>query len=554
MRGAGPLLLAAAVCAATAMLVWQGYRATEQSKRSVRLLLEGRAAEQLSLLRAGLVQDMKGAHATVLVPLTPGQLVLDPPYDLADAFARAFARFPYPESFFAWKDTSDGAGLAYLFNRVDRPPAWHEATRLLGPYPVDVVRDPSAIHGLVNEARRQAGFDHPFAVFETEVGGVPYQVVVNLLYRGDDRNTLFGLVGFTVNLDWVRRVYFQELIPEIARIGADPLEVSLQIFDESGQVVTSTQPEDPNIAMTERSFPLVFVDRTLLGNSDAERLPIRMWTARAGTARHSQLAALTTSTKITFALISLAAVVALIGVLVTARGVRAAAKLATMKSDFVSSVTHELKTPLALIRLVADTLVQGRYDSSEAIRDYASILAQGSRNLTRLIDNLLTYSRLSKVGDAFTFEPADVSELVENALVRFQPMLTERQFTVDLDLPPDLPEVLADRPSLLQVLDNLFDNAIKFSPGRRVLRIQARAVDTVVTLSVYDAGIGIPPEEVDRVCEKFFRGHGVKIAGSGLGLAIVRQIVEAHGGHVTINSTFGMGTQVQVILPAVRAS
>ena len=88
MRGAGPLLLAAAVCAATAMLVWQGYRATEQSKRSVRLLLEGRAAEQLSLLRAGLVEDMKGAHATVLVPLTPGQLVLDPPYD--------FSRTPSP--------------------------------------------------------------------------------------------------------------------------------------------------------------------------------------------------------------------------------------------------------------------------------------------------------------------------------------------------------------------------------------------------------------------------------------------------------------------------
>ena len=87
-------------------------------------------------------------------------------------------------------------------------------------------------------------------------------------------------------------------------------------------------------------------------------------------------------------------------------------------------------------------------------------------------------------------------------------MLTERQFTVDLDLPPDLPEVLADRPSLLQVLDNLFDNAIKFSPGRRVLRIQARAVDTVVTLSVYDAGIGIPPEEVDLVCRSCFAATG----------------------------------------------
>ena len=254
-----------------------------------------------------------------------------------------------------------------------------------------MVRDPSAIHGLVNEARRQAGFDHPFAVFETEVGGVPYQVVVNLLYRGDDRNTLFGLVGFTVNLDWVRRVFFQELIPEIARIGADPLEVWLQIFDESGQVVTSTQPEDPNIAMTERSFPLVFVDRTLLGNSDAERLPIRMWTAHAGTGPPQPVGSSDHLDED-----HLRAYLARRGRRAywcarhrSGRPCRPTPSSATMKSDFVSSVTHELKTPLALIRLVADTLVQGRLDSSEAIRDYASILAQGSRNLTGLIDNLL---------------------------------------------------------------------------------------------------------------------------------------------------------------------
>ena len=111
---------------------------------------------------------------------------------------------------------------------------------------------------------------------------------------------------------------------------------------------------------------------------------------------------------VTFALISLAATAALIGLFVTARGIRMAAKLATLKSDFVSSVTHELKTPLSAIRLVADTLVQGRYESQESIRDYAGILAQGTRNMTRLIENLLTYSRLSDVGHAYAFERTDL--------------------------------------------------------------------------------------------------------------------------------------------------
>ncbi len=549
-----PWTLIAAVCAATAALVWQGYTATEQSKRSVRLLLEGRAAEQLALVRAGVVQDMRGAHASVLVPLTHGQLVLEPPYDLAEAFARGFARFPYPESFFVWKNTGGADGLAYLFNRVDRRPPWHEATRLQGPYPVDVVREPPGIRALVDLARRQADYDHPFAIFETDVAGVPYQVVVNLLYRGDDEQTLFGLVGFTVNLAWVRQAYFQELIPEIARVAGDPHEMSFTIFDESRQVVTSTQREDPNIPPTERSFPLIFVDRTLIDNLQAERLPIRMWTVRAATARQSQLAAVTVSTNVTFALISLAATAALIGLFVTARGIRMAAKLATLKSDFVSSVTHELKTPLSAIRLVADTLVQGRYESQESIRDYAGILAQGTRNMTRLIENLLTYSRLSDVGHAFAFERTDLSELVDDALTHFHPLLTEHHFTVDLELSPDLPEVLADRASLLQAIDNLIDNAIKYSCERRVLRIQARAVDSVVTLVVSDRGTGIRSEELDRVCEKFFRGQGVKSSGSGLGLAIVRHVVEAHGGRMTINSVLGMGTQVELSLPTARAS
>jgi signal transduction histidine kinase len=554
LRTLGPWTLIAAVCAATAALVWQGYVATEQSKRSVRLLLEGRAAEQLALVRAGVVQDMRGAHASVLVPLTHGQLVLEPPYDLAEAFARGFARFPYPESFFVWKNTGGADGLAYLFNRVDRRPPWHEATRLPGPYPVDVVREPPAIRALVNEARRQADYDHPFATFETDFAGVPYQVVVNLLYRGDDEQTLFGLVGFTVNLAWVRQVYFQELIPEIARVIGDPHEMSFTIFDESRQVVTSTQREDPNIPSTERSFPLIFVDRTLIDNLQAERLPIRTWTVRAATARQSQLAAVTVSTNVTFALISLAATAALIGLFVTARGIRMAAKLATLKSDFVSSVTHELKTPLSAIRLVADTLVHERYDSLESIRDYAGILAQGTRNMTRLIENLLTYSRLSDVGHAFAFERTDLSELVEDALTHFHPLLTEHHFTVDLELSPDLPEVLADRASLLQAIDNLIDNAIKYSCERRVLRIQARAVDSVVTLVVSDRGTGIRSEELDRVCEKFFRGQGVKSSGSGLGLAIVRHVVEAHGGRLTINSVLGMGTQVELSLKTARAS
>src|SRR5688500_11963815 len=129
VRSNRAVALAGGLCVATAMLVWLGYQATQAAGQSARLLLERRIAEQLALLSVGLAQDMRGAHATVLIPVTPSQLMLDPPYDLAEAFARGFARFPYPEFFFTWRWSTEAA-TTHLFTRADRRPAWHTLDRL----------------------------------------------------------------------------------------------------------------------------------------------------------------------------------------------------------------------------------------------------------------------------------------------------------------------------------------------------------------------------------------------------------------------------------------
>ncbi|MGH9345782.1 MAG: sensor histidine kinase [Vicinamibacterales bacterium] len=541
--------LAWCVCVTTLLLACLGYRATSQSQQRARQLLERRAAEQFALLWAGLSQDMRGAQEAVLSTVTRRQLTTEPPYDLAEVFARGFARFPYPESFFAWRRAADGREVTYTFTRAHQPPPWLARQAVAGPYPVAVVRNSAGLRDLMAQARLKARANRPAAAFETRLAGTPYQVVVRFLYDGDDSredgDKLAGLVGFLVNLDWVRRAYFHELSAQISRIGGDPADVSLSVVDDGGAVITETRLARRDIPTFSRTFPLWFANQALLRHVSRDER-VRYWTASAAAAQDSRLAATTLETSATVVLLSLAAAAGVIGLLVTARGARAASELAVMKADFVSSVTHELKTPLAVIQLIGDTLCQGRYDSPETVRHYAQLLSHESRNFTRLIDNLLTYARLSDRSDAYLFVPIQVGELIEDAVERFQMLLYERQFTVTVTVPEDLPAVRADRSALLQVLDNLIDNAVKYSDARRVLTVDARPEADRVIVTVSDAGIGIPHDEIERVCEKFFRGRGVRVGGGGLGLAITRRIIEAHRGSLRIDSAPDVGTRVHV--------
>src|SRR5262245_23267356 len=553
----GSLVLAVALCLATITVVWFGYRATREAKRNAAILLDQRAAEQLALLWAGLTQDMKGAYATVLAPITPAQLAREPPYDLADAFARGFARFPYPESFFAWKASGGEAGRTYVFTRTDRPPPWYSRTGVSGLYPVEVVVEAEPLRHVVAQARQAAIRQPPFTVFQTDIAGHPYQVVVNLFYDIEKPDTLAGMVGFTVNLDWVRGVYFNDLLRQLARIGGGADDIALEIVDAAGRPVASNSvvaSSGSGRASAQRRFQLAFFDRSLLAFLPPDSAPVRMWTARARGISGSPLEASGIANDRAFGLMAVAAVAAIVGLIVTVRGIRVAAELAAMKSDFVSGVTHELKTPLAGIQLVADTLVRRRFESSDKIHHYAKLLSREAKNLTRLIDNLLAYSRLNDVRHAYRFEPVEVSDLVTDTLEIFEAVLVEQNFAVHVDLPAELPPVRADRSAVVLALTNVVDNAVKYADDTRVVRIGAEVDGPYVALSVTDSGIGIPEGEIDRACDKFFRGRNATGSGSGLGLAIVRQIVDAHGGSLRIHSRIGEGTRIELAFPRATKS
>src|SRR5436190_17203799 len=164
-------------------------------------------------------------------------------------------QFPYPESFFVWNSSS-----ACLFNRTDRPPKSEDAETTASPFPVTIIRNSPIAHRMSTVARDSMSPEAPFALFETIIAGSPYQVVTRLFY-GPTKQVV-GVVGFTVNLDWIRSGYFPEVTGQIERIGghANSTALSLSIVDEGGKMVTQTRPPSGAGPMRERQFVLAFFD------------------------------------------------------------------------------------------------------------------------------------------------------------------------------------------------------------------------------------------------------------------------------------------------------
>jgi hypothetical protein len=187
------MIFVVAMFVATMALVLVGYVATREWRSGTNLLLERRANEALALVRAAVSADMKGAWITAIVPFNTTMLDEDPPYSLFQVSARAFARFPYPESFILWKRAT-GDGITYAFNRADRPPPWNTRPSSDDPFPVVLEREPEALKDLVAAVGEQATAASPFLVLERPIDGTPYQVVAHALFASTPPHALLGFM------------------------------------------------------------------------------------------------------------------------------------------------------------------------------------------------------------------------------------------------------------------------------------------------------------------------------------------------------------------------
>jgi signal transduction histidine kinase len=536
------------ICCGIAALAGFGYRATREWQNSSSLLVERRANEVATTLATALTRDMRAVQTSIL-DVREWDTTLDASrYDVIELVAGAFARYPYPEEFFGWQST---ASSGVFFARSERLPTWLASSQLARRYPVEVLMNESVSHRLRERIEKDVLLRRTHSIFETTIGDHRYQVIARPTYS-NDRGTAVGGLAVLVNLDWAEANYFAAITAQVARIAGAGEGMISTILDANERPLPGLPPSGSEAPFELRAFPVAFFDPMLTALDPPKDLPLSTWTIHVNASADPTLALAAQGARRTLIVIAAGAVALALGLFVTTRAARAVAKVSEMRSDFVSTVTHELKTPVQVIRSIGETLARGRVENGERLQEYAQLLVQEGHRLSRLIENLLAYSRVTDVAQLYTFEAQQPNALVAEALRGFHRLLKDGGFQVRLDVSDSLPLINADRTSLVLALDNLIDNAMRYSGNSRELEITAKTADDRLDIAVIDHGVGIASDELERVTGRFIRGRSAAGHGSGLGLAIVSRIVTDHGGVLRIASVKDSGTTATLSLPLAQ--
>jgi two-component system phosphate regulon sensor histidine kinase PhoR len=293
----------------------------------------------------------------------------------------------------------------------------------------------------------------------------------------------------------------------------------------------------------------LFFDPTLVAVDPPADLAQRSWTVATSAAGDPTFVLAARGARRSLIVVGAGVALLAVSLIATARAARASAAVAMVRADFVATVTHELKTPLSTIRAVGETLVRGRVKTDRDLNRYAHLLVREERRLTRLVNNLLAYSRVTDVTEAYSFESLQPAGLISEATQGFRRQLTDSEVRLDTDVPTDIPAVRADRTAIVFALDNLIDNAIRHSGEAKTVCVRASSSADHVRFEVIDRGVGIPADDLPQVKRRFVRGRTARGPGNGLGLAIVNRIAADHEGAFEITSEVGHGTTATLIIP-----
>jgi signal transduction histidine kinase len=527
-------------------LLMFAYRVTRDWQQGVAARIAHQNEESADLIIKALTRDMRGAQARILASRdwdapSPGGSIRD----MTEQVATTFARYPYPESFFTWRG---GRNSMLFFSRTTRLPKWMSPPSPAVNSPIVLAVDPPIGDQVRQRILSSIAAQLRYAVFDLTFAGAPYQVIARISYTDSLRDRLESVSGFTVNLDWVRRWYFADILSEVGASANGGLTQDLVLLDDDNRTVLGSNNDRPPIA--QRVFPLLFMDSSDTASDLPPDLTHNQWKIRVSASRDPILISAGRRVDMTLLATSFAVVLCGLSLMLIHRAVLGGVKLSEMRSRFVSSVTHELKTPLANIHALAATLVRQSQFSSERYREYPNLLIQETGHLSRLVDNLLAYARITDVSETYAFEPMAADELVDEALKNFQPRLSEYGIRIQFEMSPDLPFVRVDQRAMMLALNNLIENAMRHVQSKGAIRISIRCVDSMVFIEVEDDGCGISTPKLAALRESIASRAFSPSDGGGLGLAIASKVVADHRGTFTVDSVLGTGTRCVIGLPA----
>jgi signal transduction histidine kinase len=468
---------------------------------------------------------------------------------LAAEYKAGLAAYPQVERFFVWTEQTDALipNEVLFFGAAHQPPPAGMPPGIPGGYS----RDPGLGRVVFSLARRYAPSQQIYAAYSEIGADARHDAFLRIFWTDARRDRFFAVIGFIVDRQRLHDTLIPELhrlrLDRILKVRGDDLPFDLRVNDEHGDTVWGPSSSQPLAASAV--LPMTFYPAQALGPRLAESIDPINWTIEVSPAHAEEMLDVAAHG---YWLPALSILLMIVALSFTIQAGRRAAAVSRMQADFVSHVSHQLKTPLSLLSAATETVQLDRVKSPEKLAQYLGIIRTEVGRLSSLVQGILEFSSVQQ-GRLLEFEMVDLEALVRETVEAFQASLSGRQFSfrVVLDGPP--PFLEADPAALEQVLANLLENAVKYSGPRREVTVRIGWSGAQAVVDVIDSGIGVSPADRRRIFDKFYRGSGEAQhrRGFGLGLAIVRELVAAHHGRVELHASTAAGSTFRITLPAL---
>ena len=544
--------IAVVVAIPVAVLFYFQVRSLNDLEKTSTVVLRQLSGDTADAIAKEIDQALKRPHIAILLAVTQARME---PLDLAfidPVVEKGLVESPFIDEVWVWSESSpDRANRWLVFDRA----SLHEPAGAVDRRFRDA---PHRMEALMPRLRQFATERRAIVAFAAEIDGRAKYVQVQLRFTQPARDRLTSFQGFVVDAERLRTVHLPGVVNQRLASVQQPTGFPLlraTLVDDQGRVLMG---EPGDVFVDERTFPLVFFDRQLLEFAAPYEQRRETWRVRTGYGAQTIPAIVSARTRPQLALMFVLASVMAVGVFLVAGAAAREVRLAELKSNFVASVSHDLKTPLALIQLFAETLELGRVRNAERAQEYYRIINSEARKLTRLIENLLDFSRMEAGLRPYRMKPTDLAVVTRQVLDAMATQFAQTKFNVRASVDDSVPRVLADPGAVEQAIENLLANAMKYSNESRDIAVRVERNDGDVCVAVTDHGIGIPRREQTRIFRKFYRidpGLGGGPQGCGLGLAIVDHTMRGHGGFVRVESepnqgsTFTLHFPIPAVLP-----